>query len=106
MRDSSGLPSSRAQPVTLTGDVAPDFKVLTSLGEFVSLKDYAGKRVIPNGVPSLATAVCCTLGVRLNKAPSSAPRGPLVPTEGPAGRSLWGRSRGGIWEARCLDIHN
>ena len=77
MPDRSGLVTLRDKPVTLTGDgvvgvgdVAPDFKAKKSLADFVSLKDYAGKRVILNVVPSLDTPVCSTQTARFNKAAS------------------------------------
>ena len=50
-----------------TGSVAPDFKLTRTDLSDVSLKDFAGKRVILNIFPSLDTSVCATSVRKFNQ---------------------------------------
>jgi thiol peroxidase len=53
-----GSPVNTSGSLPVTGNVAPDFKLVkTDLSE-VSLSDFKGKRVILNIFPSLDTGVC------------------------------------------------
>ncbi|MCL1868729.1 MAG: thiol peroxidase [Paludibacter sp.] len=49
------------------GEQAPDFKLVTGELAEVSLKDFAGKRVVLNIFPSIDTGVCATSVRQFNK---------------------------------------
>ena len=64
MEERTGVTSFKGNPVTLlgpelkVGDKAPDFQLVTTALESVSLADFAGKTKIISAVPSLDTPVC------------------------------------------------
>ena len=63
-------------PVTLfgkfpeVGQTAPDFNLVNKDLQDVALQSFAGKRKVPNIVPSLDTAVCATSTRKFNQAAS------------------------------------
>ena len=67
----------KGNPVTLvgnevkTGDVAPEFKVLTPKLEKVKLSDYKGKIVVIAVFPSIDTGVCALQLARFNQEAAS-----------------------------------
>ncbi|RPJ43529.1 MAG: thiol peroxidase [Candidatus Latescibacterota bacterium] len=65
-----GHPVETAGELPKVGSAAPDFQVVkTDLSE-VSLKDFAGKRLILNVLQSIDTSICATQVRRFNEAAS------------------------------------
>lgn len=62
-----GTPCHTAGEFPVVGSKAPDFKLTDQNLNEISLKDYAGKRVVLNIFPSLDTDVCATSVRRFNK---------------------------------------
>lgn len=71
-QERTGVAAFKGNPLTLigpalkAGDKAPDFKLAKSLGETVSLKDFAGKIKLISVVPSIDTGVCDAQTRRFN----------------------------------------
>ncbi len=78
------LVAMAGNPVTLTGnpvkagDMAPDFKVLTSEMKEMTLADFAGKTVLISVTPSLDTPVCDLQATRFNQEAGSLPGGAVL----------------------------
>jgi thiol peroxidase len=72
-QERTGAATFKGNPLTLIGpelkpgDKAPDFKLNKTLGEQVSLADYAGKVKLISVVPSLDTGVCDAQTRRFNE---------------------------------------
>ncbi|MDR1653305.1 MAG: thiol peroxidase [Prevotellaceae bacterium] len=62
-----GVPVAIAGDLPKVGDQAPDFKLVTGELAEISLKDFAGKRVILNIFPSIDTGVCATSVRKFNQ---------------------------------------
>jgi thioredoxin-dependent peroxiredoxin len=60
------------------GVVAPDFKVTKTDLSDVSLKDFAGKKILLNIFPSVDTGVCAASARRFNKDASTLPNTVVV----------------------------
>ncbi len=74
MIERAGLQAFKGNPLTLvgtgtvtTGDPAPDFTVMKTLVEPLSLSSLGDKTVVLNVVPSLDTPVCATQTKRFNE---------------------------------------
>jgi thiol peroxidase len=73
MRERTGIVTFKGKPVTLlgpeirVGDKAPDFRVLDTALNPVTLGDFSGKVKIISAVPSLDTPVCDTETRRFNQ---------------------------------------
>jgi thiol peroxidase len=63
-----GNPINTCGTLPAVGSAAPDFKLTTTGLADVSLKDYAGKKIILNIFPSLDTAVCASSVRKFNEA--------------------------------------
>ena len=61
-----GNPINTCGELPAVGSAAPDFSLTTSALADVSLKDYAGKRVVLNIFPSIDTGVCAASVRRFN----------------------------------------
>jgi len=63
-QERTGVATLKGNPMTLVGpqlnvgDKAPDFSLCKSLGEYVSLEDFAGKVKLISVIPSIDTGVC------------------------------------------------
>lgn len=63
-QERTGVATLKGNPITLVGpqlnvgDHAPDFSLCKSLGEYVSLQDFAGKVKLISVIPSIDTGVC------------------------------------------------
>lgn len=72
-QERTGVASFKDSPLTLVGpqlnvgDQAPDFKLNKSLGEIVSLEDFAGKVKLISVIPSIDTGVCEAQTRRFNE---------------------------------------
>ncbi|HOK05038.1 MAG TPA: thiol peroxidase [Victivallales bacterium] len=53
-----GTPLTLLGPELKIGDIAPDFKVIDITLQKVSLKEFKGKKIFINVVPSIDTGVC------------------------------------------------
>ncbi len=60
------------------GTVAPDFKLAKTDLSDVSLKDFAGKKILLNIFPSIDTGICAASARRFNKEASSIPNTVVV----------------------------
>lgn len=73
-QERTGVATLKGNPLTLVGpelkvgDQAPDFTLCKSLGEYVSLNDYAGKVKLISVTPSIDTGVCEAQTRRFNEA--------------------------------------
>ncbi|GIP15393.1 putative thiol peroxidase [Paenibacillus montaniterrae] len=73
-QERTGVATLKGNPLTLVGpelkvgDQAPDFTLCKSLGEYVSLNDYAGKVKLISVIPSIDTGVCEAQTRRFNEA--------------------------------------
>ncbi|MCM3635442.1 MULTISPECIES: thiol peroxidase [Paenibacillus] len=76
-QERTGVATLKGNPITLVGpelnvgDKAPDFTLCKSLGEYVSLQDYAGKVKLISVIPSIDTGVCEAQTRKFNEAASS-----------------------------------
>lgn len=76
-QEHTGVAAFKGNPLTLVGpqlnigDQAPDFTLSKSLGEFVSLNDYAGKVKLISVIPSIDTGVCEAQTRRFNEEAAS-----------------------------------
>lgn len=76
-QERTGVAAFKGNPLTLVGpqlnigDQAPDFTLSKSLGEFVSLNDYAGKVKLISVIPSIDTGVCEAQTRRFNEEAAS-----------------------------------
>ena len=68
-----GSPLTLVGPELKAGQKAPDFKVLKTLAEEVTLKSTAGKVRLITSVPSLDTPVCEAMTRRFNAAAAQLP---------------------------------
>lgn len=68
-----GNPIHTVGTLPATGSPAPDFRLTKGDLSDVSLRDFAGKRVLLNIVPSLDTGVCAASARRFNKEAGSIP---------------------------------
>jgi len=68
-----GSPLTLVGPELKAGQKAPDFKVLKTLAEEVTLKSTAGKVRLITSVPSLDTPVCDAMTRRFNVAAAQLP---------------------------------
>jgi len=72
-QERTGVAAFKGSPLTLVGpqlnvgDQAPDFKLNKSLGEIVSLADFAGKVKLISVIPSIDTGVCEAQTRRFNE---------------------------------------
>ncbi|HIW33029.1 MAG TPA: thiol peroxidase [Candidatus Paenibacillus intestinavium] len=72
-QERTGVAAFKGSPLTLVGpqlnigDQAPDFKLNKSLGEIVSLEDFAGKVKLISVIPSIDTGVCEAQTRRFNE---------------------------------------
>lgn len=86
MQERKGVVTFKGNPVTLlgpeikAGDKAPDFRVVDTGLEAVSLADYRGKVKIISAVPSLDTPVCDTETRRFNEEAGKLPGNVVVLT--------------------------
>jgi len=75
-QERTGVATLKGNPITLVGpelkvgDKAPDFTLSKSLGEYVSLQDYAGKVKLISVIPSIDTGVCEAQTRKFNEAAS------------------------------------
>lgn len=76
-QERTGVATLKGNPITLVGpqlnvgDKAPDFTLAKSLGEYVSLQDYAGKVKLISVIPSIDTGVCEAQTRKFNEAAAS-----------------------------------
>lgn len=86
MQERKGVVTFKGNPVTLlgpeikAGDKAPDFRVVDTGLEAVSLADFRGKVKIISAVPSLDTPVCDTETRRFNEEAGKLPDNVVVLT--------------------------
>lgn len=73
-QERTGIATLKGNPITLVGpqlnvgDNAPDFSLSKSLGEYVSLQDFAGKVKLISVIPSIDTGVCEAQTRKFNEA--------------------------------------